>query len=243
MRPAVEVVNHLCYCMELFQRLAPRLEDCCQNLPRQGALMKSKNPEPSKTDFPLGIGNPARSALEHAGYSKLKQLTRVTEKELAKLHGMGPKALGILRETLEAKGMSFATASKPRAKKEAPRVSPQDGSVVNEFMEKLDHPFKAEVQMIREIIGNVNKDITEQIKWNAPTFSYNGEYLVTFNLRATEHIHLVFHNSRLPSIQSELLEGDYEDRRMAYFVDLKDIRAKKAELERVIKQLVKLIGQ
>ena len=39
---------------------------------------------------------------------------------------------------------------------------------VDEFMEKLDHPFKAEVQMVREIIKNVNKDITEQIKWKAP---------------------------------------------------------------------------
>ena len=40
---------------------------------------------------------------------------------------------------------------------------------VNQFMEKLDHPFKAEVQMIREIIKNVNNDITEQIKWKAIT--------------------------------------------------------------------------
>jgi len=53
---------------------------------------------------------------------------------------------------------------------------------VDEFMDKLDHPFKAEVQMIREIIKKVNKEITEQIKWNAPSFSYKGESLVTFNL-------------------------------------------------------------
>ena len=53
---------------------------------------------------------------------------------------------------------------------------------VNEFMEKLDHPFKTEVQMVRDIIKNVDKDITEQIKWKAPSFSYKGEYLVTFNL-------------------------------------------------------------
>ncbi len=55
---------------------------------------------------------------------------------------------------------------------------------VNEFMGKLDHPFKAEVQMIREIITKVNEDITQQKKWNVPSFRYKGEYLVTFNLRA-----------------------------------------------------------
>jgi uncharacterized protein YdhG (YjbR/CyaY superfamily) len=43
---------------------------------------------------------------------------------------------------------------------------------VDEFLDKLDHPFKAEVQALREIIKGVNRHITEQIKWNAPSFSY-----------------------------------------------------------------------
>lgn len=51
---------------------------------------------------------------------------------------------------------------------------------VSEFMEKLDHPFKAEVQTLRDVIKNVNKDIVEEIKWNAPSFSFHGESLVTF---------------------------------------------------------------
>ena len=81
---------------------------------------------------------------------------------------------------------------------------------VNEFMEKLDHPFKAEVQMIREIIRNVNSNITEQIKWKAPSFSYKGEYLVTFNLRDQQKIHLVFHNPVISKVKSKLLKGDYD---------------------------------
>ena len=93
---------------------------------------------------------------------------------------------------------------------------------VNKFMEELDHPLKTEAQMIRDIIRNTDQDITEQIKWKAPSFSYGGEYLVTFNLRATEHIHLVFHNPMISKVKSKLLEGDYKDRRMAYFLDEKD---------------------
>lgn len=57
--------------------------------------------------FPY-IGAPALSALEHAGYFNLDDLTRLTESEVANLHGMGPKALGILRETLAERGQSFA---------------------------------------------------------------------------------------------------------------------------------------
>ena len=115
-----------------------------------------------------------------------------------------------------------------------------DTEKVNEFMAQLDHPFKAEVQAVRDIIKSVNGNITEEIKWNAPSFSYNGEYLVTFNLRAKQHIHLVFHNPQIANVKSKLLEGDYKDRRMIYFSDMKDIKAKKAELEKVLKQLVGL---
>jgi uncharacterized protein YdhG (YjbR/CyaY superfamily) len=111
---------------------------------------------------------------------------------------------------------------------------------VNEFMDKLDHPFKAEVEMVREIIKNVNKDITEQIKWNAPTFSYKGEYLVTFNLWEKGRIHLVFHNPMISKVKSKLLEGDYDDRRMAYFTNKSDIQAKRKTLEKALKDLIKL---
>lgn len=111
---------------------------------------------------------------------------------------------------------------------------------VDEFMEKLDHPFKAEVQMVREIIKNVNPNITEQIKWNAPTFSYQGEFLVTFNLWGKKRIHLVFHNPMVSNVKSKLLEGDYDDRRMAYFADESDIQAKRKTLEKALKDLIKL---
>jgi len=107
-------------------------------------------------------------------------------------------------------------------------------------MEKLDHPFKAEVEMVREIIKNVNKDITEQIKWNAPSFSYQGESLVTFNLWEKKRIHLVFHNPLISKVKSKLLEGDYDHRRMAYFEDKNDIETNKATLEKAVKDLIKL---
>ncbi len=111
---------------------------------------------------------------------------------------------------------------------------------VDEFMEGLDHPFKAEVQTVRDIIKNVNKDIAEEIKWRAPSFSYNGEYLVTFNLWERDHLHLVFHNSEISKVKSKLLEGDYDHRRMAHLFDKDDIKAKKPALEKVLQDLIKL---
>ncbi|MBI5351330.1 MAG: DUF1801 domain-containing protein [Chloroflexi bacterium] len=197
--------------------------------------MKDKN----TSAFPK-IGAPATRALEAAGYSRLEQLTKVSEAEIGQLHGMGPRALGILRDTLKEKGLSFkaGTANGTSKKKKGSPVSRTDK--VDEFLENLSHPLKAEVEAVRSIIKGVNKDINEEIKWNAPSFNYKGEYLVTFNLWEEKRIHLVFHNPQISKVKSKLLEGDYKERRMAYFTDMKDVKAKKPMLEKVLKDLIKL---
>ncbi|MBL8103640.1 MAG: DUF1801 domain-containing protein, partial [Anaerolineales bacterium] len=89
----------------------------------------------------------------------------------------------------------------------------------------------------------VNKDIAEEIKWKAPSFNYKGEYLATFNLWETKCIHLIFHNPLISQVKSTLLEGEYKDRRMVYFADMKDAKAKKAALEKALKDLIKLISK
>lgn len=61
----------------------------------------------AESDFPVKAGNPARRALIVAGYHRLADLTRATEKELLALHGVGPKAIGVLRAALAEKGMAF----------------------------------------------------------------------------------------------------------------------------------------
>ena len=192
----------------------------------------------ANSNFPK-IGSPATRALEAAGYTNLKQLTKVTETELAQLHGMGPKALGILRDTLKADGLSFKQGQAGRKlKKKGSPVSRTDK--VDEFLRELNHPLTAEIEAVRSIIKSVNKDIAEEVKWKAPSFNYKGEYLVTFNLWETKRIHLVFHNPQIVKVKSSILEGDYETRRMAYFTDMKDIKAKRPLLEKALKDLIKL---
>ena len=61
------------------------------------------------TDSPGGlprIGAPATRALSEAGYTDLDQLAGVPEAELGRLHGMGPKALRLIREALHERGLS-----------------------------------------------------------------------------------------------------------------------------------------
>ena len=110
---------------------------------------------------------------------------------------------------------------------------------VDEFMAALDHPYKAEVQAVREIILGVHPDITEQVKWNAPSFSYKG-YLATFTLHRREYAMLIFHDGATLDDQDGLLEGDYPDRRMVYFHSLGDVAAKRPRLESAIREWIEI---
>lgn len=55
------------------------------------------------SNLPAGLSAPARRALAAAGYTRLDQLVGVSEAELLKLHGMGPKAIEQIRRALAAK--------------------------------------------------------------------------------------------------------------------------------------------
>lgn len=113
---------------------------------------------------------------------------------------------------------------------------------VDAYMTTLDHPLKAEVQVLREMIKGVDPRITEQVKWNAPSFSYKG-YMATFNLRATQHVHLVWHNGVVLEDPAGLLEGSYPDRRMTYFVSMADVEAKGPAFEALVRQWVELMDR
>ena len=71
---------------------------------------KKHEPKPA-SDFPEGLARPAQRALAGAGYVRLEQLGGVSESEILKLHGMGPKALDQLRRALADRGLSFADSS------------------------------------------------------------------------------------------------------------------------------------
>ena len=62
----------------------------------------------TESDLP-SIGAPAHRALAGAGVTRLDQLTAMSEAELAALHGVGPKAIGLLRAALAERGLAFRT--------------------------------------------------------------------------------------------------------------------------------------
>lgn len=61
----------------------------------------------SDTEFPASLGKVAPRELAANGITRFEQLTARTERELLSIHGVGPKAVRILREELAARGLSF----------------------------------------------------------------------------------------------------------------------------------------
>lgn len=61
--------------------------------------------------LPFGLAQPAVRALHNAGIERLEQLTALRESQVKRMHGIGPRALDLLREALAAQGLAFAVES------------------------------------------------------------------------------------------------------------------------------------
>lgn len=64
-------------------------------------------PERFSEAFPAAMGKPANAALVAAGITTLEQVAERSERELLALHGVGPKAVRILRALLAERGRSL----------------------------------------------------------------------------------------------------------------------------------------
>ncbi|CAN5773606.1 hypothetical protein BH23ACT4_BH23ACT4_15990 [soil metagenome] len=60
-----------------------------------------------ETEFPASMGKVARRELAVNGITRYAQLADRSEQELLEIHGVGPKAIRILREELSARSLSL----------------------------------------------------------------------------------------------------------------------------------------
>ncbi len=115
-----------------------------------------------------------------------------------------------------------------------------DTAYVDQYMTTFEHPFKAEIEVVRGIILKTDSRITEGIKWNAPNFYYKGDMAV-FTPHIKDHVLMVFPNGIIINDDTGLLEGDYIDRRMAHFYSMEDILAKQGALEKVVRRWIEVM--
>ncbi|WP_404433880.1 hypothetical protein LG299_05070 [Microbacterium lacus] len=61
-----------------------------------------------ESEFPESLGKVARRELAVHGITRFAQLTSFTASDLLQIHGVGQKAVRILAQELDARGLRFA---------------------------------------------------------------------------------------------------------------------------------------
>ena len=104
-------------------------------------------------------------------------------------------------------------------------------------MGALDHPRKEEVEHLRQAIMGARSGVTEHIKWNAPSFCFEGEDRITFRLKPGDRVELIFHRgskvkdtSGFEFDDGGLLDWKTADRASLSFSDIRDVRDKESAL-------------
>ncbi|WP_240545879.1 hypothetical protein [Paenibacillus artemisiicola] len=70
-------------------------------------MMETKPARLPGSDLPAGLSKPAQRALANAGLTGLAQVAKLSAGEFQALHGIGPKAVGLIREAMAVKGLRF----------------------------------------------------------------------------------------------------------------------------------------
>lgn len=113
---------------------------------------------------------------------------------------------------------------------------------VAEFMAKLEHPLKDEMEAVRLIIVNASPKIEENIKWGGPSFFYKEE-LATFNPRIKNYVALIFHKGELLNIKSDFLEEASKGKVYAKFYSMDQVTENKGLLEEMVNTWVELMDK
>lgn len=71
-------------------------------------------------------------------------------------------------------------------------MSPSSPTVA-QYLADLDHPRKHDIARVRSALLASDPELGERIKWNAPSFGYDGEDRVTFRLQPGHRFELVLH--------------------------------------------------
>jgi hypothetical protein len=129
-----------------------------------------------------------------------------------------------------------------------------DSEQVNEHINKLEPGLGKIIQALRKIILSTDKEISERIKWNNPSFYYTGEMkpfdpkeykreIIVFNLYKGR-IMVVFPSGAKINDKSGLLQGEYKDgRRITIFKDMEDVRSREKLLQTAIKEWLRLVDK
>ena len=111
---------------------------------------------------------------------------------------------------------------------------------VDEFLQKLKHPLKAEMEAVRKIICEASPKIVEDVKWGGPSFDYK-EPMATFNPRVTAYVAIIFHKGELLREKSGLLEPAPKGKAYIKFHSMEEVLKHKAKLQKIVREWIRIM--
>jgi len=112
---------------------------------------------------------------------------------------------------------------------------------IDEFVRKLQHPLKAEIEESIKIIRASSKELEEDVKWGGPSFDYK-EPMATMNPRITDYVVFIFHKGELIKDKSGLLEPAPKGKAYLRLHSMKEIKDNKANIQAIVKAWIKLMN-
>ncbi|MDL9980061.1 DUF1801 domain-containing protein [Microbacterium sp. ASV49] len=105
---------------------------------------------------------------------------------------------------------------------------------VEAWLAAYDNPRRDLVAQVREVVLSADPEVTESIKWQAPTFMFRGN-IASFFPKSKKTVTLMFHQGATIADPDGLLEGDGAVSRVARFADADDLERKRAALQAIIR--------
>ena len=115
-------------------------------------------------------------------------------------------------------------------------------NAIDEFVSKLKHPMKPEIEAVIKIIREASTKLEEDVKWGGPSFDYK-EPMATMNPRITDYVALIFHKGELLNDKTGLLEPAPKGKAYAKFHSMDDVKNKEANLQKIVKDWIILMDQ
>ena len=124
-------------------------------------------------------------------------------------------------------------------------------SEVTKFLDDLNHPFRMEIEQLRNCILIANNKLTENIKWNGPNYCYQNGDRITMRIQPIKikQIQVIFHcgakvqdqpKEKLIQQHFDILTWKTNDRAVATFKNMQDIENGKTDFTKIIKEWIEL---
>ena len=105
---------------------------------------------------------------------------------------------------------------------------------VDRWFERYENPMKDVVQAIRAVVLGADPRVEECIKWQAPTFTFQGN-LASFFPRSKKHASLMFHEGAKIPGEHPRLEGDGGTSRVLKLGSVAEVREAQGDIEAIVR--------